>query len=153
MKRPRQSKLTAAQALLKLRTKHHGQPRPSWRQIGRQLRPAKPFNGGLLNLVANGKRDAANDLRAALGVALRPIPAQPCWCGEVHTKGHPRDKKPADPMCGFKSEFKGEGHYWLLSPNMKNATITYLTERDFNLHYSDALIKRIPMPKLPEVKP
>lgn len=108
------SNLTPQAALLKLTRKR---PHKTLRQIAKDLRPEKPFNVGELSGVINGKRDASNALRAALGCHLKPTAAQPCeyidpqtgrMCGQHHAdqKFHQRAKRKAKHPKVYRSLFE-----------------------------------------------
>ena len=97
----RRSNLTPQQAIDRLR----GKRRPlTWKALALLIeqRSGIAVNPGYLNAVYHGQRDASNHLRAALGCMLKPAAAAPCGkrlangtiCLEVHTRGHPREKRP-----------------------------------------------------------
>lgn len=45
-----------------------------------------------LHAIYAGHRDVPKKFRTRFHIPA-PVPTEPCWCGEVHTKGHPKERK------------------------------------------------------------
>ena len=67
--------------------------RLSWREMAKKY----GISCGTLDAYAHGRPVKNQKHRKALGLAPL-VPAPACWCGQVHIKGHPKDKADKPPL-------------------------------------------------------